>query len=521
MRKAILAAFIVVCLALAGSYAYAQSGLVDPLRAISYPIEDDWQLPALELLFEAIELTIDDDNAAVTELDPVDNQLLDRSESDLATEAFPSEETPSDLTLPDVDGSLEIDGEPIVEPDLSASDGGDMLLPESEVHDDHVLPAVSGSLTRLLSDNDLPKPLQSICADDWDPLSDGPRQVVVPEEACYVRVMSEGRAAVREVRSLDLCPGRSSLRLLNIPASIVEDSLYLYVWNAATDVVISSHRLISSPDSVELLVEVAASDQVVGASLEVNYLTDDLYASLSYSGLFDGEAASLRLSEWLTVTNRCGKQFDSAMFSFRLSDPGYEHKISPAVTLAAGEQRRFLCRQHSLSPARTIITAENAADQEDYEITELIKVEGLQDQNLLIPSSPVTVYSMDSDGYVSLMVEGGIDKPREYSWFTVETLDRPDVAVQRAKTDDGVTGAGGIRDVSYMVNIDNRSTEDAVVTIYEYMGSGDWIVVSATVDARPISHSRDLSRREYATFTVQVPANSSRALFYRARISER
>lgn len=521
MRNATLAAFIVICLALAGSYAYAQSGLVDPPTSVLYPITGDWHVPTLGLLNEAIELAEDIERAPFADPQVLDNQFTEDTRSDLTVDVPLPEEVPTDTAPADAYATEETGSEAVSELDASTSDAAHIVLPEPEPMDDQVLPAASSSLTRSSSEDDLPEAVQSMCSDGWDLLSDGPRQVLVLEEACYVRVMSEGRAAVREVRSLDLCPGRSTLRLLNIPTSVRPDSLYLSVWNATADVEISSHRLVSSPDSVELLVDVTASDQVVGASLEVNYLTDDLYASLSYSGLFDGDASSLALSEWLTVTNQCGKQFESAMFSFRMADSGFEHKISPAVTLAAGEQRRFLCRQYSLSPARTIITAENAAGQERYHITELIKVEGLQDQNLLIPSSPVTVYSMDSDGYVSLMVQGNIDKPREYSWFTVETLDRPDVAVQRAKTDDGVTGAGGIRDVSYMINIDNRSSEDAVVTIYEYMGSGDWIVVSATVDAKPISHSRDLSRREYATFTVQVPANSSRALFYRARISER
>lgn len=359
------------------------------------------------------------------------------------------------------------------------------------------------------------------CDDQFDGFFQSPREVSIAEEAIYVRVMSEGRASVREIRSLDLCAGRSTLELANMPTSIVENSIFLSVWNAPAEVEISGYRLVHADDSATLYVEVIAMDNVLGASLEVNYVTDDLYASLSYTGFFDSDSESLLLSEWLTVTNDSGKRFENAMFSFSLAELGFGHSIPSSVTLPSGEKRLFLSNDYALSPARTIVTAEVNPDSGLYEVTELIKVEGLQDRGLLIPFSPATIYSLDLDGFVSLCAQGKIHKPKEYSWFTVRTLDQPDVTVQRVKTGDEVTGSGSIRDVSYMINIDNDSPEPVVVTIYEYMGTGSWIVISATVDAKPISHSRDLSRREYATFTVEVPADSSRALFYKARIDER
>jgi len=349
----------------------------------------------------------------------------------------------------------------------------------------------------------------------------GDRRIEVAERACYVRVMSEGLACVREIRSLDICPGKSSLILKNLPTSILEDSVFLSTWNVPAGVTIDGYRLVRDNDSAELHVDISSAEEVLGAGLELNYITENLFASLSYTGFFDGKAGMLRLSEWLTVANDTGKHFKEAMFSFSLHELGFGHTIPSSVTLPPSEKRLFLSNDYILSPARTIVVAENQPGTDLYNITELIKVEGLHDRQLLIPSSPVTVYSMDTDGFVTLSARGTIHKPLEYSWFTVETLDRPDVVVQRARTGEEMTSGGSIRDVSYMINIDNRSVEPAIVTIYEYMGPGNWIVVSATVDANPVSHSRDLSRREYATFSVEVPASSSRALFYRARIPQR
>jgi hypothetical protein len=355
--------------------------------------------------------------------------------------------------------------------------------------------------------------------DDLGAVLDRRQQIDVAEEACYVRVMSHGLASVREVRSLDLYPGRSLLRLENIPTSVLEESIFLSVWHPAADVAIKSYRLVRSDESAEFLVEVSSPDRLLGAHLEVYYLTADLEATLGYSGMYDAENASLRLSEWLTVTNLCGKDFTGAGFSFHLSELGFEHEIASAVTLQAGEKSRFLCRDHILSPATTIVKAEGGPGGEEYEITELIKVEGLRDQDLLIPPSTATIYSMDFSGFSTLVAEGSIFKPREYSWFTVETLHKPDVRVQRAQTGEEVTGAG-IRDVSYMINIENRSSTDVIVTIYEWIG-GNWFLRSATVDTKQVTYSRDPERPDYATFTVEVGANSSQALLYKARISDR
>jgi hypothetical protein len=354
---------------------------------------------------------------------------------------------------------------------------------------------------------------------DLGAVLDRPAQIDVAEEACYVRVMSHGLASVREVRSLDLYPGRSLLRLQNIPTSVMEESIFLSVWHPETDVLIKSYRLVGSDESAELLVEVSSPDRLLGAHLEVYYLTADLEATLGYSGMYDAQGATLRLSEWLTVTNLCGKDFSGAGFSFHLSDLGFENEIASAVTLQAGEKSRFLCRDRILSPATTIVKAESGPSGDAYEITELIKVEVPSDQDLLIPHSTATIYSMDSSGFSTLVADGAIFKPREYSWFTVETLHKPDIRVQRVQTGDEVTGTG-IRDVSYMVNIENRSSEVMIVTIYEWIG-GNWFLRSATADTKQVAHTRDPERPDYATFTVEVGANSSQALLYKARISDR
>jgi hypothetical protein len=395
--------------------------------------------------------------------------------------------------------------------------------PEADEDEADVSPVLSRLLTRqidLLAG--IPEgvdPTERPVDDELGAVLDRPRQIDVAEEACYVRIMSDGLASVREVRSLDLYPGRSLLRLENIPTSVVEDSIFLSVWHPVSEVVIRSYRLAKSDESAELLVEVSSPDRVHGAHLEVYYLVLDLQATLGYSGMYDAEGASLRLSEWLTVTNLCGKHFTGAGFSFDLSDLGFEHEIASAVTLRAGEKSRFLCRDHVLSPATAIVKAESGPSGETYEITELIKVEGLKDQDLMIPRSTAKIYSMGQSGFSTLVADGPIFKSREYSWFTVETLNRPDVRVQRAQTGDEVTGTG-IRDVAYMINIENRSSVDAIVTIYEWIG-GNWFLRSATIDTKQVPHSRDPERPDYATFTVEVAANSSQALLYKARISDR
>lgn len=474
MRKAILALLIVACLSSGSSQVSAQHGDIDLIDSLSYLI-DYGRYSA-----------VSDQAVDSSQLEPSlpEDQDGDTNES-------------GSMPVPQSEPELELESRSV--PDFLDAQ---TVSVDASLDDTASLPA-------------------DWCNDSGDETVKGPRKVDVEEEACYVRVMSDGRASVREIRSLDLCAGSSSLRLTNLPTSIVENSIFLSVWNAAVEVEISGYRLVHTEDSATLYVDTTACDNVLGASLEVNYITDDLLASLSYSGLFNGDTESLCLSEWLTVANDSGKRFENAIFSFRLAELGFGHSIPSSVTLPSGEKRLFLSNEYVLSPARTVVSAENDPDTGLYDVTELIKVEGLQDRGLLIPSSPVTIYSMDPDGFVSLNALGSIYKPREYSWFTVQTLDQPDVTVQRAKTSDEVTSTGGIRDVSYMINIDNNSSDPVVVTIYEYMGPGNWIVISATVDAKPISHSRDLSRREYATFTIEVPADSSRALFYRARIDDR
>ena len=402
-------------------------------------------------------------------------------------------------------------------------DGERIFGPDTEEDAADVSPVLSRLLTRevdLLAS--IPEGIEATERPDDEDLGavfDRPWQIDVAEEACYVRVMSHGLASIREVRSLDLYPGRSLLRLQNIPTSVIEDSIFLSVWHPVSDVLIKSYRLVRFDESAELLVEVSSPDRLLGAHLEVYYLTADLEAALGYSGMYDAEGASLRLSEWLTVTNLCGKDFSGAGFSFHLSDLGFEHEIASAVTLQAGEKSRFLCRDHILSPATTIVKAESGPSGETYEITELIKVEGLRDQELLIPHSTATVYSMDPSGFSSLVADGSIFKPREYSWFTVETLHKPEIRVQRVQTGDEVTGSG-IRDVSYMINVENRSSVAVIVTIYEWIG-GNWFLRSATVDTKQVAYSRDPERPDYATFTVEVGPNSSQVLLYKARISDR
>lgn len=72
--------------------------------------------------------------------------------------------------------------------------------------------------------------------------------------------------------------GQKHSELANMPTSIVENSIFLSVWNAPAEVEISGYRLVHADDSATLYVEVIAMDNVLGASLEVNYVTDDLYA---------------------------------------------------------------------------------------------------------------------------------------------------------------------------------------------------------------------------------------------------
>jgi hypothetical protein len=300
----------------------------------------------------------------------------------------------------------------------------------------------------------------------------------------------------------------------------------------------------------------AASTQ----KLELSYLTGGLTWKADYVASLSADEKLLDLSGWVTLTNQSGASYPNATLQLIAGDVNLAPTPRPMAEMAfdAGgrtmakaapamsEESLFEYHLYTLDRPTTLkenqtkqvamLSASNVPVSKEYrlqgqshyysgsygdlgqklKIAVFVSFQNKESASLgkPLPKGIVRVYKNDSAGKAQFIGEDGIDHTPKNEDIKLKLGDAFDVTASRKQTDFKKVSSSGkfntIYESAYEIVIKNAKKEAVTVTVLEPM-PGDWEILEKT-------HAFTKETSGTAKFLVNVPADGSATLKYRARV---
>ena len=294
--------------------------------------------------------------------------------------------------------------------------------------------------------------------------------------------------------------------------------------------------------------------------LELSYLTGGLTWRADYVASLSADEKVLDLSGWVTLTNQSGASYPNATLQLVAGDVNVAPTPRPMVEMAfdAGgrqmakaaptmsEESLFEYHLYTLDRPTTLkenqtkqvamLSASNIPVAKEYrlqgqshyysgsygdlgqklKIAVFVSFQNKESASLgkPLPKGIVRVYKNDSAGKAQFIGEDSIDHTPKNEDIKLKLGDAFDVTASRKQTDFKKVGSSGkfntIYESAYEVVIKNAKKEAVTVTVLEPM-PGDWEILEK-------SHAFTKEASGTAKFLVNVPADGSATLKYRARV---
>jgi hypothetical protein len=292
--------------------------------------------------------------------------------------------------------------------------------------------------------------------------------------------------------------------------------------------------------------------------LELTYLTGGLAWQADYVANLAPDEKTLDLGGWVTLTNQSGSAYPEATLQLVAGDvhraPARERfmdAVPPApmaMAKAAGMAQENLFEYHLYTLDRPTTLKENQTKQvallgahgvpvrKDYvlrgeprystergpDLIDKLKVgvylefANRSDAGLGVPlpKGTVRVYQRDSAGRPQFVGEDGIDHTPKDEKVRLRVGDAFDVTARRRQTDFRSLGPQSpykyVFETAFQIDLKNAKKQPVTVTVLEPL-PGDWEIVQKSHDFTKDSASQ-------ARFLVEIPAEGSASLTYRARV---
>jgi len=295
--------------------------------------------------------------------------------------------------------------------------------------------------------------------------------------------------------------------------------------------------------------------------LELSYLTGGLTWKADYVASLSADEKSLDLSGWVTLTNQSGASYPNATLQLVAGDvhlaPTPRPRLEMAMADVAGSMRTMaapamseeslfeyhlytLDRPTTLNENQTkqvaMLSASNIPVSKEYrlqgqshyysgsygdlgqklKIAVFVSFQNKESASLgkPLPKGIVRVYKNDSAGKAQFIGEDSIDHTPKNEEIKLKLGDAFDVTASRKQTDFKRMGSSGkfntVYESAFEIVIKNAKKEAVTVTVLEPM-PGDWEILEK-------SHAFTKETSGTAKFLVNVPADGSATLKYRARV---
>jgi len=295
--------------------------------------------------------------------------------------------------------------------------------------------------------------------------------------------------------------------------------------------------------------------------LELSYLTGGLTWKADYVASLSADEKNLDLSGWVTLTNQSGASYPNAtlqlvagdvnvaptprpMLEMAMADAGGKMRTMAAPTMS--EESLFEYHLYTLDRPTTLkenqtkqvamLSASNIPVSKEYrlqgqshyysgsygdlgqklKIGVFVSFQNKESASLgkPLPKGIVRVYKNDTAGKAQFIGEDRIDHTPKNEEIKLKLGDAFDVTASRKQTDFKKVSSSGkfntIYESAYEIVIKNAKKEAVTVTVLEPM-PGDWEILDK-------SHAFTKETSGTAKFLVNVPADGSATLKYRARV---
>ncbi len=298
-----------------------------------------------------------------------------------------------------------------------------------------------------------------------------------------------------------------------------------------------------------------ATDQ----TLELSYLTGGLGWKADYVAELNSKENMLDLSGWVTLSNTSGASYKNAKLQLVAGDVNRVQQLPRAMAMqmrkndmmaeaAAPMAEESLLEYHLYTLDRPTTIAENQTKQvallsatgvpvrkelvlqgADYyyqgqygEIGSKMKVgvfiefenKEAAKLGMPLPKGILRVYKKDSQGNAQFVGEDNIDHTPKNETVRLKLGEAFDVTADKKQTDFKVlprpSKGNNLYESAFEITLKNAKKEKVTVTVQEPI-SGDWKILSE-------SHPHNKANSQLAVWKIDIPAESSTTLTYRAQV---
>ena len=298
-----------------------------------------------------------------------------------------------------------------------------------------------------------------------------------------------------------------------------------------------------------------ATDQTV----ELSYLTGGLGWKADYVAELNSKETQLDLSGWVTLSNTSGASYKNAKLQLVAGDVNRVQQSPRAMAMqmrkndmmaeaAAPMAEESLLEYHLYTLDRPTTIAENQTKQvallsatgvpvrkelvlqgADYyyqgqygEIGSKMKVgvfiefenKEASKLGMPLPKGILRVYKKDSQGNAQFVGEDNIDHTPKNETVRLKLGEAFDVTADKKQTDFKVlprpSKGNNLYESAFEITLKNAKKEKVTVTVQEPI-SGDWKILSE-------SHPHNKANSQLAVWKIDIPAESSTTLTYRAQV---